>query len=88
MNVGQELSLLVMKLPIGETYSAIHYLRKLFIFEFRFNSLLVGAHLYAAMTSWQIERVINQNYRNLLGNLIVGVNGNKLLISRKLMFSI
>ena len=40
------------------------------------------------MTSRQIERVINKNYRNVLRNLSVGINGYELLILRKIMFSI
>ena len=72
----------------AETYSAIHYLRKSFVFEHEFPSRIVSAHLYVAMTSWQIERVINKNYKNLLRNLIRGINGYKLLKFRKIMFSI
>ena len=49
----------------AETYSAIHYLRMWFNFELWFPSRIANAHLYVAMTSLQIERVINENYRNL-----------------------
>ena len=59
----------------AETYSAIHYLRKSFVFELWFPSRIVSAHLYVAMTSLQMERVINKNYRILLRNFIVGING-------------
>ena len=44
---------------------------------------MVSANLYVAMTSWQMERVINKNYIILLTNLIVGMNGYKLLILAK-----
>ena len=50
----------------AETYSAIHYLRKSFVFELWFHSRIVSAHLYVAMTSWQMERVINKNNRKNL----------------------
>ena len=72
----------------AETCSAIHNLRKLFVFEFWFPSRIVSANLYVAMTSRQKERVINKNYGYLLRNLIVGINGYELLTSRKIMFSI
>ena len=63
----------------AETCSAIHYLRKSFVFELWFPSRIASAHLYVAMTSLQMEWVINKNCRFLL-NLIVGINGNTLLI--------
>ena len=69
------------------TFSAIHYLQKSFVFELWFPSRIVSAYLYVAMTSWQMERVNNRNYRNLLRNVIVGINWYKLLILRKIMFS-
>ena len=47
----------------AETYSANHYLRKWFVFEFWFPSRIVSALPYATMTSWEIERVINKNYK-------------------------
>ena len=40
------------------------------------------------MTSWQMKCVINKNYRILYKNLIVGIYGYKLLILRKIIFSI
>ena len=46
-----------------------------------------GGRLYVAMTSWQVEYVINKNQRNLLRNLIVGISGYKLLVSRQNLFS-
>ena len=47
----------------AETCLAIHCLRKSFVFELCFPSRIVSAHLYVAMTSWQMERVINKNCR-------------------------
>ena len=38
----------------AENYSAIHFLRKRFVFEFWFPSRIVSAHLYMTMTSWQV----------------------------------
>ena len=72
----------------AETYSVVHYIRKSFVFEPFFPSRIVSAHLYVAMTSRQMERVINKKYRILLGDLIAGINGYKLLILRKIIFSI
>ena len=69
-------------------YSAIRYLRMWFIFELWCPSRIVNARLYVTMTSLQIERLINKNYRNLFRNLNVGVNGYKLLILRKIMLSL
>ena len=71
----------------AETYSVLYYLRKSLVFELCFPSRMVSAQLCVAMTSWQIERVINKNYRILCRNLIVGINLYKLLILRKIMFS-
>ena len=44
----------------AENYSAIHYRRMWYVFELWFPSCIVSAHTYVAMTSWQIERVINK----------------------------
>ena len=63
----------------------IYYLRKSLVFELWFPSRIVCAHLYVTMTSWQMERVINKNYRILYKNLMVGINWYKLLILRKIM---
>ena len=63
-NVNQKLSLLVNKLIDNlkeENYSAIHFLRKWFVFELCFPSNIVGARLYVAMASWLVEYVINKN---------------------------
>ena len=87
-NVDQELSLLVNKLTIlrRKIIQRSMFIRKLFDFELWFPSRIVGARLYVAMTSWQVEYVINKNYRNSLRNLIVGISGYKLLVARQNLF--
>ena len=40
----------------AENYLAIHFLRKWFVFELLFQSRIVDASSYVAMTSWQIMR--------------------------------
>ena len=66
----------------------IHYLPKWFVFELWFPSDIISAHLYVAMTSLQTECAINENYRNLLRNLIVGIIGKNYCYLEKIMFSI
>ena len=66
-----------------EIYSAIHYLQKSFVFEFLFPSRIVSAHLYLAMRSLQMERIIKKKLQKYIEELIVGINGFKLLILRQ-----
>ena len=60
-----------------ENYTAIHYLRMWFVFELWFPSRIVSAHLFVTMTSWHIERVINENHRNYLRNLSICIKWKK-----------
>ena len=45
----------------AKNHSAIHFLRKWFVFGFLLPSRIVGARLYVVMTSWQVECVVNKN---------------------------
>ena len=85
-NVDHELSLLVIKLT---TLRRKIIQRSIFVENNLFSlvsSRIVSARLNVSMTSSQVECINNQNERKLLRNLIVGINGYILLVSRQNLF--
>ena len=87
-NVGQELSLFLIKLITLRRKIIQQFITFESHFRALFPSRIASAPLYVAMTARQIKRIINKNYGNLLRNLNIGINGYKLLILRKIMFSL
>ena len=68
-------------------YSTFHLEYPLVLSPFCLSRIF-SQHLYVTLTSSQIERVINKNYKSLLRKLDVGIKGYELLLLMKIMFFI